>query len=588
MIPSRHRLLPLAALLPALLHAGAAQAKETLRVEIEGLRGDLRRNVLATLSLEQSKGDKNLTEARIRQLHDRALGEIEDALQPFGYYHPVVQSKLEHEGSAWVARYTVDPGPVLRLTSRDLQVTGAGAEDPGFEALVRSFPLKEGDTLFQPAYEQGKKALTDYAAENGYLDAAFDAHELRVDLDTYTSRMVLHFSTGPRYLFGPVNFNQNFLRPELLKGYVTFRRGDPLDASELLQLQRALADSPYFRRVEVVTRQELARNLEVPIEVDLTPSKRQRWNGGVGYGTDTGPRASVALELRRINRRGHRAQMETRVSQIEKSFQGSYQVPGAYPRTDVWTYSVGYANLTPKTSQSRKFLLGTGLTETRGSWREAFSLNFNRETFTVGVDKGISRLLTPQTSWSRVKADDRIYTTNGHKVQFDLRGADRSLLSNASFLQAEAQGKLIHSFAGHFRLVTRADAGYTETRDFRILPPTVRFFAGGDQSVRGYAYHALGEHDEAGNVIGGTVLTTASVEVEYLFLRDWKFLQKLGVATFYDTGNALQSFSGPYKSGAGIGLRWLSPIGPIRADAAWALSQPGHPIRFHLSVGPDL
>ncbi|HWM89136.1 MAG TPA: autotransporter assembly complex family protein [Thermoanaerobaculia bacterium] len=571
-----------------LLAPASAPAAERVRIEIEGLERDLRRNVLATLSLEEARDDDDLEEDRIRRLHARAPEEIQTALQPFGYYRPGVQPALERDGETWVARYTVEPGPAIKVTRRDLQVLGEGANDSGFQELVGEFPLTEGETLFHPDYEEGKTSFEEYAAENGYLDAGFQTNEIRVDLSSYTSEVVLLYDTGPRYRFGPVTFNQDFLDPNLLRGYVTWKQGEPLNVNKLLEAQNALSDSPYFQRVEVLPRQEQAQGLEVPIEVNLIASQRQRWTAGAGYGTDTGPRGTLGLELRRINRRGHRGQSEARVSEIEKSFSANYQIPGPYPRTDVLTFQVGYADLRPETSRSQSALVGVGLTQARGSWREAFGLNFQREDFEVGLDEGISELLLPQASWSRVKADDRISATSGQRLQFDIRGADESLLSNASFLQAEAEGKLITSFADRFRFISRAQVGYTDTDQFRELPPTMRFFAGGDQSVRGFEYQALGPVDEAGNVIGGETLLTGSIELEYRFLEKWKFLEKWGIAAFYDAGNAMESFSGSLERGAGVGLRWVSPIGPIRADVAWALTEPDRPLRFHLTVGPDL
>jgi len=568
--------------------SGAAWADARVKIEVEGIDGDLRRNVIASLSLEDARDDKDLNEERIRRLHARAEEEIATALQPFGFYRPDVQSTLTQDKDTWVAHYEVDPGPPLRVTNLDVRVEGAGSADTWFQKDVREFPLKQGETLYHPEYEAGKQRFVDDAAKNGYLDADFQASEIRVDLDAYTADVVVHFTTGPRYRFGPVVFNQNFLDPDLLRGYVTFKQGEPLDLDEVLQMQTALSDSPYFQRVEVLTRRDLAQGVEVPIEVNLTPSKHQRWSAGAGYGTDTGPRGTVALELRRINRHGHRGNVEVRGSQIEKSLQAQYQIPGAYPRTDVLTFSLGYSDLRTDTSESQSSLVGVGLTQARGNWREALALNLQREDFKVGLDKGRSDLLIPQATWTRVRADDRISATHGDRVEFTLRGADESLLSKASFLQASAQGKLIRSFAGRFRFITRLQVGHTETDQLRKLPPTIRFFAGGDQSVRGYGFQELGPLDEAGNVIGGEDLLTGSVELEYRFLEKWMFLEKWGVAVFYDTGNAMRSFSGSLEEGAGVGLRWVSPIGPIRADAAWALTEPGTPVRFHLTVGPDL
>jgi len=466
----------------------ATRTDERVRIDIDGIDKDLKRNVLASLSLEDARDDKDLNEERIRRLHARAEEEIATALQPFGYYRPNVQSTLEQDGKTWVAHYQVDAGPPLKVASLDVQVVGEGSDDSWFQRDVREFPLKQGDRLYHPDYEAGKQRFVDDAARNGYLDADFQVSEMRVDLAAYTAAVVVHFTTGLRYRFGPVTFNQDFLDPDLLRGYVTFKQGEPLDVDETLEMQRALSDSPYFQRVEVVPRRDLAQGVEVPIEVNLTPAKPQRWNAGAGYGTDTGPRGTVALELRRINRHGHRGQIEVRGSQIEKSFQSQYQIPGAYPRTDVLTFSLGYADLQTDTSDSKRSLAGVGLTQARGDWREAVALNFQREDFEVGVDKGRSNLLIPQATWTRVKADDRISTTNGHREELTIRGADESLASNASFLQASVQGKLIRSFADRFRFITRLQVGHTETDQLRELPPTIRFFAGGDQSVRGWGY----------------------------------------------------------------------------------------------------
>jgi len=589
---SRSRLpLLLLSLLTLLPFAPAhAAERQRVRVKTEGVDGDLRRNVLATLSLQEARKDKKLTEEKIRSLHARAAEEIKTALEPFGYYRPSVRSSLEREGSTWVATYRIDPGPPVKLVDVDVQVDGPGAADPGFRERVLAFPLHKGDTLYHPGYDVGKQTLVDYAAAEGYLDAAYTVSEIRVDQAAYTAAIVLHFSTGPAYLFGPVNFQQDFLDPDILRGYVTFKEGERLDVDKLLEMQVALSDSPYFQRVEVLPRQDQAQDLKVPIEVDLLAGKRQRWHAGLGYGTDTGPRGTVALELRRLNRHGHRAQSEIKVSEIEKSFAAGYQIPGPYPRTDVITFDVGYADLQPRESEAtRSAKIVAGISQSRGRWRETLSLGLQRDDFTIGLDKGTARLFLPQASWSLVQADDRIYTSHGHRLQLDLRAADDSVLSNASFVQGKVEGTLIRSFANRFRFITRAQIGQTETSDFHDLPPTIRFFAGGDQSVRGYAYHQLGEHDAKGNVIGGRSLLTASAELEVTLLQHWRFLDKFGVAGFFDAGNAMANLSDTsLEQGAGLGLRAVSPIGPIRIDAAFALTEPGHPLRFHFTVGPDL
>ncbi|HEX5758648.1 MAG TPA: autotransporter assembly complex family protein [Thermoanaerobaculia bacterium] len=569
-----------------LLLALAAPAAAAVRVEVEGVEDELRRNVLALLSIREA-GEDDLTEHRVRQLHARAPEEIEEALQPFGHYKPVIHAELTRQDDDWTALYRIDPGPPLRVAALDLRVTGPGADDPRFRELAAAFPLAPGEVLVHPAWERGKQTFVDYAASAGYVDAEFDPAEVRVDLERYAATAVLHFATGPRYRFGEVTFHQDVIEPELLRGYVTFERGDPLDVDKVLEMQEALSDSPYFARVEVVTEPGRAEGLEVPVEVHLTPAKRERYMAGLGYGTDTGARGTVNAELRRLNRQGHRGEADFRISDIEQRGELRYLVPGPYPRTDTMTYSAGYSELATEDQERRTSLVGASRTQTRGGWREAYSLYLQREDFVVGLDAGTADLLVPGASWERVDADDRIYPLHGHRLQLRLQGAHESLLSDATFLQGEVEGKLVRGLGERLRVLVRAEVGSTWTDEFRRLPPSFRFFAGGDQSVRGYGFQDLAPLDEGGNLIGGEALLTGSVEVDSLFL-DLEKLGRWGAAVFYDAGNALTDLSDPLEQGAGLGLRWLSPIGLVRADAAFALSEPGTPVRFHFTIGPDL
>ncbi len=562
------------------LHAD--KVKVEVKVHGDNLRRELKNNILSSLSLEK-ENDGKLTPERIRRLYAQAPDEIGDALQPFGYFKPQVRPELHQDGTTWTANFDVDAGPPIKIASVDLQITGAGATDPEFQNLESHFPVQRGDVFISPTYEGAKKRLTDIAAGEGYLDAAFQQNQVRVDLERYQADVVLHYDTGPRYLFGPVYFHQDVLNGSLLTGYLNFTPGEPLDVNKVLQLQNALSDSPYWARVEVVTRKDQAEGLEVPVQVNLVPAKPLRFSGGVGYGTDTGPRVKGAWDFRRINRRGHRAHVETNVSQIEQNLLASYQIPGAYPRTDTLSYNLGYDRQDTNTLQSMAGLVGAQYTFLRRGWTQTYALNFERESYKVGLDHGVSNLLVPSAGYERVQADDRIDTTNGFRARFTLQGTEKNPLSDVSFVQGLIDGKVIRTVVPRNRLIGRLQIGYTATDSFRRLPPRFRFFAGGDQSVRGYRYQSLGPKDEANNVIGGQALAVASLEYEFRFRPKW------GVAVFYDTGNAFPRFnSGELAQGAGFGVRRISPIGPVRADIATALSDPRHPMVFHLNSGPAL
>jgi translocation and assembly module TamA len=133
-----------------------------------------------------------------------------------------------------------------------------------------------------------------------------------------------------------------------------------------------------------------------------------------------------------------------------------------------------------------------------------------------------------------------------------------------------------HQFVG------RGDLGYIVTDDFDGVPYNLRYFAGGDQSVRGYDYESLSP-EEDGLLLGGQVLAVGSLEYNYQFRDGWR------AAVFADAGNAYdENFSNETKYGVGVGVRWASPVGPIRVDVAAGVSEDSVPIRLHFFIGPPL
>lgn len=554
-----------------------------MNVEITGIADKLLNNVRAYLSVEQQKLDPNLTENQLQRLHQRATAEIAKALQPFGYYQPQIQSTLSFGDGRWLARYHVDPGAPVHVTDVEIRVQGEGGEDPEFNSLVAEFPVHRGDVLNQPLYEQGKQNLQRFATEHGYFDYKWLKSEIAVDLQANSAVVTLLIDSGPRYRFGEVNFHQDALRPELVARFSPFQAGDPYNTAKLLELQSALIDSDYFGSVEINPRKDLSKDYRVPIDVSLTPRPQHRYTIGAGYGTDTGARGKLGWENRRINDRGHRFSTEYGVSEIRDSLTARYIVPIRNPRSDQFAVTSSWSNDHPRTSQSETFLLGVSRSIDRGSnWLETAYLNYQTESYSVGSDKGDSVLLLPGITWTKVSADNRIYPLRGLRLLLDVRGAHPDLISNAQFLQVRAQAKFVHKLFGKGRILLRGDVGATRFGAVRSLPTSVRFFAGGDQSVRGYAYNSLGPLNSAGQVVGGEQLLVGSAEYEHNFAAKWSG------AVFYDTGNAINNWQEALKEGVGFGIRWRSPIGPIRFDLAFAISEPGTPKRLHITVGPDL
>ena len=551
-------------------------------VQIEGIEGPLAANVRTVLEISRAADTGAMMLDRAVRLHRTADADIGTALEPFGYYRPRIRKALQQDGGSLVARYAIDPGPATIVTRVDVALRGEGAEDPAFRQAVDEFPLARGDTLRHLPYETAKLALITLAGDSGYLTADFDTSVIRVNREESTAEIVIHFATGPRYRFGPVRFDQEILDTSFLRSRVPFETGEPYQRHEVLELQASLAEDPYFERVEVMPRPEQAESLLVPIDVELIPRPPQAFEAGIGYGTDNGPRGRGSARLRRLNRRGHHAELEVVGSFIERSASAQYMVPAFGHPKGVLTFLAGYAILNPATSASRTYIASVRLSRPRLGWRETFSLSWQREAFRVATDSATSTLFLPGASWERTRSDSRIFPTSGIRTRLDLQGAHDGVLSSASLLRVSAGGKIVRSLGGRTRALVRADVGRIFTSQFRRLPPTLRFFAGGDQSVRGFGYQALGPRDAKGKITGGRNLVVGSVELDYRVTPRW------AVAVFTDAGNALEDFTLDLEQGVGAGIRWISPIGLIRVDGAFPISEEGAPFRIHLSIGPDL
>ncbi len=556
----------------------------TLTVTIEGVEGPLRDNVRVYLELSRLAGQVAPEESRIRWLHARAETQIREALQPFGYYEPTITSTLNQTANGWEARYQIQPGRALSIAMLDVQVLGEGRQDPIFQDLLTRLPLARGQILDQPKYEQIKQSLEALATERGYFDAQFTESTIRVDLHAYEAVVHLHYDTGKRYRFGDITFKQNILSPVLLNRYPRFKPGDPYDANELLKLQGDLNNSSYFKQIQVNAPPDTTTDT-APVNVELEPNQRRKYSAGFGYGTDTGARIKLRAEQRWLNQWGHHAEEELQWSTIKTLLGVKYKIPGTDPTTDEYALTASYSQQDYDQQDYHLFTLGGSWQQQDGKWLKNYSLNYQYEEFEVGDQPtSNSLLLIPGLNWTWIDADDRLYTRRGLLFGFELRGASTVLLSDLSFAQGVLHLKGVYAVNDASRFIVRGDAGATVISEhFSQLPASLRFFTGGDASVRGYAYNSIGPTDAAGVVVGAKNLLVGSLEYEHRVWDGWS------LATFVDSGDAFNGAGPELKTGVGVGLRWRSPVGPVRIDLASGLDQPpGDTFRFSFSIGPDL
>ena len=577
------------ALLLCLLAGAARAGAGPLRVEVSGVQGPLRQNVLGYLEIWAYHDKPAPSPARLRYLHRAARKQIEKALQPFGYYHPRIEAELLTRDDGWLARYRIEPGKPVRVAAATLRLTGPGRNDPVLRGVLDEYAPRVGAPLDQPRYEQLKKQLKLKATERGYFDAELREHRITVDLRDDTARIALHFDTGPRYRLGTVRFAQSrpWLDDDFLRRYVRFRPGEPYDAGLLQALQSDLFNANYFSRVELIADPKKADAAHViPVEVRLVPRKPRRYVVGVGYGTDTGARLKLGVTGRRVNRRGHHYSVEAILAQVRTGIAGEYVIPGRDPRQDAWGLRASYLDEHSDTRNFESVSVGGYYKVRHGLWVKTYALDHTIERFEVAGENATSTMLVPSVDWTRTEPgalEKRIYAQRGRWLQLRLRGAARALLSDTDFLQPLVAAKWIHGFGPRVgRVIARGALGTTWVSDFDALPTSLRFFTGGDRTVRGYAYNVIGPTGADGSVVGGRHLVEASLEYEYPLNDKWS------LAAFVDSGDAFNDRL-DLKTGVGLGLHWRSPIGPVRIDFGHGLQQPvGTTLLLHLNIGPDL
>ncbi len=588
-----------AALAVAWLLCCCQPAWSNINIEIKGVNEELRANVLAYLSFERYRKSESLSADTLERLHNRVEREVAAALKPFGYYEPRVRSELHDLGHGdWRVNVDIDPGPPVVMRSVDVNVRGPGATDPLFQHITANLPLHPGERLSHAAYDRLKGDLQRTAATYGYLDARLLKNELQVDPERREANAVLELETGPRYRFGNTRIEQNTIADTLVRRFIRYEQDDPFDMTELLRTQFALDDSQYFASVEVLPGEPDRNEHIVPISIRAEANRRTRYSFAAGYGTDTSVRGTIAWEVRRVNDSGHRfnVQLQLAASQTQ-SLQSHYTIPIGDPALEKLDFETTVEKKQLADLNTRDFKFGPSITHVRGRWQTVWFVTADNTTTTSAIENHTDHLLIPGMSIASVPQGylGEALFSRGFFAQ--LRGSTSALGSTSDFLQLDIQAERVFNLTRVWHLLLRGELGASLVAHLSTLPGSLRFFAGGDRSVRGFAYNDLSPTqpvlDAQGNPVldihgnpetvkvGGKDLVTGTVE----FVRDLP--RNFGVAVFVDVGNAFDRFGDPLEYSAGLGFRWRLPVLTLGVDVAQPLSTSAGP-RLHINFSPKL
>jgi translocation and assembly module TamA len=630
-LPRGRRLLRRAPGLLLCLLAGPLAHAASVTVDVRGVSNEVRDNVLAFLSFERfRRGGMDLNADTVERLHNRVEREVDAALRPFGYYEPKVESTVTQQGRGdWRVVIDITPGTPVLLDRVDVRVEGPGESDPLFRRILDNLPLHRGDRLSHAAYDAVKADLQRTAATFGYLDARLIRNELVVDPPNHKANIALELETGERYRFGATAIEQHVVNPNLVRRFLRYREGDYYDLTQVLRTQFALDDAGYFANLEVTPQDPDRQALTVPVKIRADPARRHRYSVAGGWATDTGIRGTFGYEDRRINSLGHSLSVSVQASQVQKYFVLSrYRIPVGDPAVEnislnAFVQQQTLADVTAITQSA-----GVSFTDVTGGWQHVWQLNGvhtisdNKDPTVVNVNQSRSdELIVPELNLARVPTGFLGEPLFERPFYATIKASHSALGSQADFIQVHLQAIRVFNLVPKWHLLMRGEIGTTFVKDFNDLPAEYRFFAGGDNSVRGFAYNELSplegpqcQTNSAGQVVltpngscepkpgyylrtGGKDVLTGTVEV----IRELP--RNLGVAAFFDYGNAFNSFHKPeclpgampgtticppfIQYSVGVGLRVRLPVMTLGVDIAQPLSTNAGP-RLHINFSPKL
>jgi translocation and assembly module TamA len=626
----RIRLLALTLLWLLGLPVGAAQS---LEVAINGLQGEPLANVQASLDVVRHSGSEALTAEKINTLHQQAEPQIRRALQPFGYYRPQISAQLQAPSLAsdpWLASYTIDAGPAVPVTALEISFTGPGANDTELHALAQSLPLETDVTLDHRDYESARRSLLEQVQELGYLDAEYATHRVEVDMASYTAGITLVLHTGPQYVFGKIEFQQDTFAPDYLENYLLLEPGAPFSHALISRQRAALSKSGHFQAVTIDVGESTGGDQPaLPVSIALTPYLANRYRGRVGWGTDTDFGVQLDWTRRHFGKRGHHFNLGGTAVQDRNRLAGdlSYMIPldplsgntielAARHESKDLTYqdvdlerggetriATNLASVIwhrpPSTVGNFQLKASAGVSLVEESY-DVFEVVFgylpneDQEDFINNIlGRDAYDIMTPDFEaivpglrLTLSRADDPLYIRRGDYFNLELLGAEDSLGSNVSFWQLRFNSWNIWPVGDTSRLLVRTAAGYTDADsdnvlgvNFNQVPEYFEFRTGGARSVRGYGFEELFPGDA---ITGGKHQLVASVEYEREIIPDFS------AAVFLDAGNSFNDIDDfEEKLGAGIGLRWHSPVGLARIDLGFPLDDAEDSFQIYITVGPE-
>jgi translocation and assembly module TamA len=551
----------------------------TIDYAINGVNDEAKDNIYVYLA-QMNQPDNANNKVYLDQVEESTL----KALQALGYYQATLTSLVKGEIGKQIVSVDILSGEQTHVQKMDLQIIGKGLLDTKFQDLIVNFPIKKGDVFNHGNYESAKEQIKSLAQQRGYFDAKYTKSSVEVSSKSNSAVVYLWFDTGVRYKFGELVFEQPNRSEKYIRSLQSFSAGDPFDFSKLRNFNVEINNTGYFKNITILPMLENKEALTIPLRVIANDKPTDSYNVGIGYSTDVGVNGSLGWSRPWVNSQGHSIDADFSASSSEQEYSIIYKIPIGDPNYDYASISTEYIvdDDSDTDTDTEQYVVTLGRhRRSANNWLYTMFLEYDYEFGTQGSEDYNLRTISPGINFSKTTSRGGINATHGESRIGSFRVANKLWLSDTNFEKAYFKYKRLAT-AGKHQFVGYTALGAISADSIDDVPSSMRFFTGGDQSIRGFSYETIAPEDDDGLLDGGLYLTVASIEYRYAITNSWK------VAVFSDAGTATNDFSEEISTSTGIGAVWASPIGPIRFYLAKPLSDGDDSLAFHFMLGPEL
>ncbi|MGO4814405.1 autotransporter assembly complex family protein [Cupriavidus sp. 2MCAB6] len=594
----------LACPLLAALALSAGPAAAAYKVEVEAPKA-IKEILQDHLDLSRYSARDDISPDQFNYMVETVGEQVRQFTSTEGYFDPQTTAKVEGSGDKRTVTITVDPGARTVIRAVDVSVSGpAATQSPEQIAEIRAkWGLPVGEPFRQADWSKAKEDALVELQSHTYYGARMTGSQARVEPDEHAADLSARFASGPAYRMGPLKISGLRRYPEqIIRNVNPLYEGEPYRVERLLEFQRAIQNQPYFSNVQIdlgqqestdqgkVTEAGTASDAEpkvdmnadkvtVPVYVRVREYPVNRLSSGVGYTTDTGAQVEGRYSYYNLFNRAWVFDSQARIEQKRQYVFAEMAMPPDSRTYRNSVYSSYERTIDLESTDLTSLRTGLKRSRSRENYDTTISLDYyydNLQPF--GEPNQLSRALVPAFAWTRRDVDNPVFPRRGNVINTQVGVAAQHVLSDETFFRVYGRIRQYIPVGKRDLVVARLELGADITRgDVTKVPASLRFRAGGTDSIRGYSYQSIGTRDGA-SVLPAKYLGTASLEYQYWFLPDW------GAAVFWDVGTATDNLTGvKLYNGVGIGARWRSPVGPVQLDIGYGIQETQ--FRPHISLG---